>query len=104
MRLIDADKLDKQCLRAHLIYPNGEESFGYTRVFLGVSVKDAPTIEADPVVHGHWEKYKHHRYMSEIYTTDFRCSVCKKRGFHNGEMIEEYKYCPHCGARMDEVT
>lgn len=42
------------------------------------------TVDAEPVRHGHWE--------------EFHCSVCGKMGWDN-----EDKYCPNCGAKMDEV-
>ena len=31
---------------------------------------------------------------------DFRCSMCHRYRFHNGEMIKKYKFCPNCGADM----
>lgn len=49
---------------------------------------NAPTIEAKPVVHAHWE---------EIANGFMVCSHCK-------ESVEEnrkYSYCPICGAQMD---
>lgn len=49
---------------------------------------NAPTIEAEPVRHGRCVT------DSEGY---HRCSVCNE---HEGNMIY-YRYCPHCGARMD---
>lgn len=53
------------------------------------------------VVHGEWEKYKKHKPMcKEIYSIDFRCSVCHGFRFHNGEMRNHYKFCPNCGADM----
>lgn len=52
-------------------------------------ILNAPTIEAEPVRHGHW------------ITTGFltaRCSVCDVE-VHE---LEYGKYCPYCGAKMDE--
>ena len=31
---------------------------------------------------------------------DFRCSMCHRYRFHNGEMRRKYKFCPNCGADM----
>lgn len=51
-----------------------------------------------PVVHGRWIKYPRARY--------FKCSECrciapyKKAMVMDGE--RKYKYCPNCGAKMDE--
>ncbi len=50
-----------------------------------------PTVDAVPVVHGHWEDY----LKSGL---KYRCSFCKSR-FNTA-----WEYCPHCGAKMDEVT
>lgn len=49
----------------------------------------APSADVAPVVRGRW-----------IFNDDwweFRCTNCHK-SIGN---IEKYKYCPHCGARMD---
>lgn len=50
-------------------------------------LKSMPTIEAEPVVHGHWVK----RYKSKYY----HCSVC------GGLVEDEWHNCPHCRAKMD---
>lgn len=54
-------------------------------------IAEAPTIEAKPIVHAHWE---------EIANGFMVCSHCK-------ESVEEnrkYSYCPICGAQMDEFV
>ena len=55
-------------------------------------------FEMAVVRHGHWVE----RDDGEIY---YKCSSC---GFHAYgvalEILEgNYNYCPHCGAKMDEV-
>lgn len=82
MRLVDADKL----------------KISYDGHFVGVAKNDldnAPTIEAEPIIHAHWVE------SEEGY---FSCSNC-----HNDAMIELYKnsqkltpFCPNCGAQMDK--
>lgn len=49
----------------------------------------APTVDAVPVVHGHWVKCE---------TADFNlcCSVCK-----NGYTDYKLSFCYDCGAKMD---
>lgn len=50
-----------------------------------------PSVEAEPVVHGHWEqKYTGSRKV-------FFCSVCGEWTAYG-----ETDYCPFCGARMDK--
>lgn len=49
-------------------------------------LKDAPTVDAAPVVHGRWKRRG--RNLGE-------CSEC-------GEIVMvRYPYCPNCGAKMD---
>ncbi len=84
MRLIDANKL----LNKSIIVEN-VNSTGRTKIMVDRNdIDNAPTIDAKPVVHGHWEK----RYKSKYY----RCSVC------GGIVEDEWHNCPHCGAKMDE--
>lgn len=111
MRLIDADKLlDENCIRVNL---DGEkidacEECDYygnciTLEILGQTIQDAPTVDAEPVRHGHWNI--HETYYGE----DAHCSVCRNwicvnvpgNGLPD---VENLNYCPFCGAKMDEVT
>lgn len=93
MKLIDADKLIED---AELCYvkvgarSNGKSILTLAKTWLLNEVESAPTVEAKPVVHAHWE---------EIANGFMVCSHCK-------ESVEEnrkYSYCPICGAQMDEV-
>lgn len=58
-----------------------------------------PTVDAEPIRHGHWTDRQEDYDGADIY--EF-CSVCGCDSdiSHYGE---SYKYCPHCGALMDEV-
>lgn len=88
VRLIDANALSK-ILR--------DLPFGYAKSFAGQvaieKIKNAPTIDAAPVVHGRWEScYEDWRHQLE----GNKCSVC---GFeYYGNL---FNYCPNCGAKMD---
>lgn len=81
MRLVDADKL----------------KISYDGHFVGVAKNDldnAPTVEAQPVIHGHW--------ITTGYWEDVpinKCSVCgvERRGIKRN-------YCANCGAKMDEAS
>lgn len=55
----------------------------------------APTIEAKPVVHAHWKGKPLAGYAT------VRCSACNSCFSENNG---RWKYCPECGAQMDEVT
>lgn len=56
-------------------------------------IKNAPTIEAEPVKHGRW--------VSQCcYNTCSACgvSICM---WDDDGYIQNFAYCPKCGAKMD---
>lgn len=99
MRLIDADAHTEKIVRLYdfVLMAAASPAYLFQRVMR--ALKEAPTIEAEPVRHGHWvTKTRHEHYPSgKEYEEDF-CSICGKRG------SVEYEYCPHCGAKLDEVS
>ena len=52
--------------------------------------------DAVPVVHGHWKNVP--LWAGTDKRILFRCSECM------GPSWTEPAYCPHCGAKMDEVS
>ena len=96
MRLIDADvaicTLEKTSLNGGFVAMTLTE-------FAKRTLKDAPTIDAQPVVHGEWAKK--YDTLSQDYCSDnnwyYVCSECGK-----GSGLASY-YCPHCGAKMDKA-
>lgn len=90
-RLIDADELME-------LY-DGCDGLSVPIAVVRQNIKDAPTIDAEPVRHGHW---------IEVSTTKrdriFKCSVCRNvldfDGVNAGR--GDANYCPNCGAKMDE--
>ena len=94
MRLIDADEVKKYILTEGF-YCDTDADKMYSAALVD---KVFPTIEAEPVRHGHW-----------IYTpadTDtttkarFKCSECGR--MRNMFVRYQHKYCAECGAKMDE--
>lgn len=90
MRLIDADEVKRQIDEWLDIVGCAYVGKGlsYYGELLGC-IEDTPTIDAVPVVHGHW-------IPQNDGLTRFMCSNCKignQDGFGN--------YCRHCGAKMD---
>ena len=59
-----------------------------------------PTIDAEPVRHGHWIERKEHIYLPNGCKEwiNFYCSECEAP---NNSPTD---YCPNCGAKMDEVS
>lgn len=53
-----------------------------------------PTIKITPVQHGKWLK-KIVVFNGHFIDFDYVCSICEESG------IPTYKFCPHCGARMN---
>lgn len=83
MRLIDADKLERQEF-------DGEEAcFDYVDT---EDIDNAPTVDAVPVVHGRWNVVEGRRLDNAV------CSNCGK---HFQAYYEAYNFCPNCGAKMD---
>ena len=85
MRLIDADAL----------IPKGTK---VTDDVIAVhnAIKNAPTIEAEPVRHGYW---KNANGRPKTYIR--KCSVCGKEAYFCGRGCS-YKFCPNCGCKMDK--
>lgn len=103
MRVIDADVLiamnnaEIKEERNHKVAP---VSWAYARECFNDDIDSVPTIDAEPVRHGHWIK-----------ETDggTRCSCCKQTvkedstGVAVPVDLSDMPYCPKCGAIMDEV-
>ena len=89
-RLIDADALIKKWENVH----SKDASFAMAVIGAINDVKKAPTIDAVPVRHGEW-----------IYDDGYYCSECNHHAYGNTLecMNGTYRYCPNCGALMDEV-
>lgn len=109
MRLIDADALKLAIERylekilSHRFLPivkNAVREVGNDMIF---AIDVQQTVDAVPVAHGHWRRGK--SYPHNIY-----CSNCYRTYVPNDEleMWKDWtrlprKYCPECGAQMDEV-
>lgn len=79
-RLVDADKLMK-------LIPIEEYN-------ARMAITYAPTVDAEPVRHGHWVS------IGSMH----RCSVCNEMVLVPTTIANKpiYEYCPVCGAKMDE--
>jgi transcription initiation factor IIE alpha subunit len=82
-RLIDADALIKAL------------DIGDLPIRLTYEINNAPTVDAVPVKHGKW--LPENRTMDAYWV----CSCCGFPSEAHGA-FKIYKYCPNCGARMDE--
>lgn len=84
MRLIDADDL----LTA---FPLDNEPM-LTKSCVRMTIKRTPTIEAEPIRHGHWID---HTYKYRYPIGRYECSIC------GAAHDMEWAYCPTCGAKME---
>lgn len=68
-----------------------EEVAWYKATDMYAALENAPAVEAEPVVHAHWE------FLNDYQS---RCSHCRSEVFvdHN----DEPPFCERCGAHMDE--
>lgn len=61
-----------------------------------------PAADVEPVRHGHWIEHDEDTWSNEA-----ECSECHKRIGYSGlpdRFLKEFKYCPNCGAKMEEDT
>lgn len=95
-RLIDANALIDWLTRATGFRTNCDDctDIDCLDCIIEEAIKNAPTVEAKPVVHAHWvskdtmEKFP--------YAKNHYCSNCKV------DVIECGNFCTNCGAQMDE--
>ena len=103
MRLIDADELTDKFLKYYTEKEKcGEFTFVACEIKQGFAdmVVDAPTVEAEPVRHASWERVE----TDEDGYSRFRCPNCDwKTVFSRSPCrgMDDYAYCPRCGAKMD---
>lgn len=100
MKLIDPDALKEAFSFADTI----EAHTAYLRLGVVLStIDESPTIEAEPVRQGKWLPHPTERDYDV-------CSACgtgtlkRTHGYQDGgfwDAEEVYKYCPHCGAKME---
>ena len=93
MRLIDADAL-KYKRKPNTSNTGGNNSLRYCSY---EDVQNTPTVDAEPIRHGHWIKSKDNTILAPCY----ECSVCGRKINTWGIASETAPYC-HCGAKMDE--
>ena len=55
---------------------------------------------ADKITSGKYKPVKYGRWI-KIDQYHFKCSECGAREHVKFYPLDEYKFCPHCGARMD---
>lgn len=94
MDLIDRESLLKKCVHIDGLF---------TDVVFAWDIAYEPTVDAVPVVHGHWI------ILDECANEGVYCSVCHKKvykvdyAWSNKPVKMKSNFCPKCGADMREV-
>lgn len=60
-------------------------------------INEAPAADVAPVVHGRWIRFKEH----DSCYVHMRCSECSAY-WSDPSHADSFRYCPNCGAKMDE--
>ena len=77
-------------------YGEGGWSVSYNAVPVE-AIEAAPAVDAEPVRHGRWIDKTEERHG--IYDYRYDCSKCAHIFWAGG--VENFNYCPNCGAKMD---
>ena len=107
MRLIDADEL-KELMYGEAFETNSDRARWDSGLWIRYKMFEehcdkCPTIEAEPIRHGHWDADADGYADGELVYDHWFCSEC---GWDDGGFLEEkpnYKYCPRCGSKMDNA-
>ena len=91
MRPIDADALLKKL---------NDNSIAYN-AYVNHFILNAPTVYAMPVIYAHWIPCENETGEG---SNTYKCSTCGEiQMIISGTPKDNgWKYCPHCGAKMDE--
>lgn len=99
-RLIDANVLIDWLTKATGFRTNCDDctSIDCLDCIIEEAIKNAPTIKAKPVVHAHWF------LLDDCANEGVYCSACTKKVYKTDYANQKLKskYCPNCGAQMDE--
>lgn len=95
MRPINADSVKKSIEELKQSPWYNEKNLGYfsvrkeaVEVVELLCIDEEPTLDVEPVKHGHWEFIGGYGYQ-------YRCSECATCA------ERKTTYCPHCGAKME---
>ena len=99
-RLIDANALIDWLTRATGFRTNCDDctDIDCLDCIIEEAIKNAPTVDAKPVVHAHWF------LLDDCANEGVYCSACTKKVYKTDYANQKLKskYCPNCGAQMDE--
>lgn len=91
-KYVDVEKILNDKGRATR-FPNTSDLYYHESI-----LQYAPAEDVAPVIHAHWIIHKQEEIWMGILVTTFECSNCHK----TVRDIGFGRYCPNCGAKMDE--
>lgn len=80
-------------------YPDGYGDWGFGRENVRDVIRGVPTADVAPVVHGRWDDSG--RYVFPSGSTAGRCTNCGCALTESEYRMNNWNYCPNCGAKMD---
>lgn len=100
MRPIDADALIRDVESFNRPLCDDYHMKDYVLDQILTDIKNAPTIDAEPVRHGKWIP-RYIKIAGRDYKHGMQCSVCAEPALDVEGDDYLTDYCPWCGARMD---
>lgn len=95
MRLIDADAFLKDILTAGI----GKTIIEYSESDIGYMIRKRPTVDVAQVKHGRWDDSGRYKFPGGSIAV--RCSECGCALTASEYKLNNWNYCPVCGAKMD---
>lgn len=96
MRLIDADELWERLKKSMVRHIVTNTLFNTVKA----TIDGTPTVEAEQVIHGKWERSKEDGFDPLV-----KCTACGEEFVCTElDIIDDlqWNYCPTCGAKMDK--
>ena len=63
---------------------------------------DAPAVDAVEVKHGEWINKT--KIINGLVDYRYDCSSCGEIFWKSGALIDDFNYCPNCGAKMGGIA
>ena len=87
--LISRKALDKALEDTSIVFPKDK-----AKMF--ELIKEAPSVDAEPVMHGEWIFLPPDLGVESGYL----CSICRSTRWHSPDVPQAFRRCPNCGAKM----
>lgn len=96
MRLIDSEKI--RTVVAPIAQLGAFDDVHYERIAFADEIDNIPTVNTAPIIHAHWIREPEDTAYENVWV----CSNCGEDFIQHRK--PKIRYCPHCGAKMDEAN